>query len=98
METVEEELRKDPEISNEELRSKAEDIDPEFADLSARQFNARYPLQVKRQLEAEQKEKKPTPSRLTRRWRLTGTSFAPLPGRCCSTSRGQWRALGAGRR
>lgn len=47
MEMVEEELRKDPETSNQELREKAEEIDSDIADLSARQFNARYPLQVK---------------------------------------------------
>ncbi len=50
MEMVEEELREDPEISNSELKERAEEIDEEIGSLSARQFNARYPLQVKRKL------------------------------------------------
>lgn len=54
MEMVEEELRKNPDISNKDLKLKAEDIDADIENLSARQFNARYPLQVKRKLAAEQ--------------------------------------------
>lgn len=53
MEMVEEELLEDPEISNRDLKLKAEEIDEEIGSLSARQFNARYPLQVKRKLSAE---------------------------------------------
>lgn len=55
MEMVEEKLREDPEASNEELRRKAEKIDSDIAELSARQFNAWYPLQVKRQLKTGRK-------------------------------------------
>lgn len=54
MEMVEEELRENPDISNDKLIEKAKEIEPDIAALSARQFNARYPLQVKRQLKAEQ--------------------------------------------
>lgn len=54
MEMVEEQLRKNPDISNRDLKLKAEDIDSDIENLSARQFNARYPLQVKRRLAAEQ--------------------------------------------
>ena len=50
MEMVERELREDPDVSNKDLKLKAEEIDEEIEDLSARQFNARYPLQVKRKL------------------------------------------------
>lgn len=56
MEMVEEMLREDPGISNDALRRKAEGIDSGIAELSARQFNARYPLQVKRQLKREQED------------------------------------------
>lgn len=48
MDMVREELAKNPDIQNEELFEKAKAIDPEIASLSMRQFNARYPLQVKR--------------------------------------------------
>lgn len=50
MEMVEETLREDPDVSNEELRRKAAEIDSDIEELSARQFNARYPLQVKRKM------------------------------------------------
>ncbi|HUF14052.1 MAG TPA: hypothetical protein VMN78_13190 [Longimicrobiales bacterium] len=50
MAMVEKELQADPEISNEDLRTKAEKLDEGVARMSARQFNARYPLQVKRRL------------------------------------------------
>lgn len=50
LEMVESEIKKNPDISNAELRSKAEGIDKSVTKLTARQFNARYPLQVKRGL------------------------------------------------
>lgn len=50
MAMVEQELRADPDISNESLRAKAEKLDDAVARMSARQFNATYPLQVKRKL------------------------------------------------
>lgn len=43
-------------MSTKDLKLKAEEIDPDIEDLSNRQFNARYPLQVKRELSAEQKD------------------------------------------
>ncbi|MFW5952304.1 MAG: hypothetical protein ACOCVZ_09335 [Gemmatimonadota bacterium] len=48
MEMVEEELKKNPDISNAELLEKARQLDESVAELSPRQFNAMYPLQVKR--------------------------------------------------
>lgn len=48
MEMVESELKNDPQMSNADLLEKAKKIDSGIGDLSARQFNARYPLQVKR--------------------------------------------------
>lgn len=53
MEMVERALRENPDVSNSDLKLKAEEIDEDIADLSARQFNARYPLQVKRKLSEE---------------------------------------------
>lgn len=50
MAMVESELKKNPDISNQELREKAVSIDGGVGDLTARQFNATYPLQVKRSL------------------------------------------------
>ena len=46
MEMVQAELKKNPEISNEELREKAKSLDKGIDKLNARQFNASYPLQV----------------------------------------------------
>lgn len=48
MEMVEKELKKNPDISNEELFEKAAKIDSSVKNLTLRQFHARYPLQVKR--------------------------------------------------
>lgn len=48
MEMVETELKKNPDISNPELLEKAREIDESVGGLSPRQFNATYPLQVKR--------------------------------------------------
>lgn len=53
MEMVEESLRDDPDYSAKDLKLKAEEIDEGIEDLSVRQFNARYPLQVRRKLSAE---------------------------------------------
>lgn len=48
MKMIEAELKKNPDVSNPELIEKAKSIDKSVAELSARQFNAMYPLQVKR--------------------------------------------------
>ncbi|HEX6642993.1 MAG TPA: hypothetical protein VF215_17885 [Thermoanaerobaculia bacterium] len=50
MAMIEKEIQANPEISNEDLRAKAEKLDDAVARMSARQFNARYPLQVKRRM------------------------------------------------
>ncbi len=49
---VEEELKKDPNISTAALYEKAKSEHPSVGQLTLRQFNARYPLQVKRRLAA----------------------------------------------
>jgi hypothetical protein len=71
MEVVEAELKKDPDISNPELLEKAKKVDPAVAELTPRQFNATYPLQVKRAMKprrrTQKKTSKATPRRGTKR-------------------------------
>jgi len=50
MAMIEKELAANPDIENAELKKKAERIDGSVGKLNARQFNARYPLQVKRRM------------------------------------------------
>ena len=45
---VRQELERDPNVATDVLVAKAREIDPSVGELSARQFHARYPLQVKR--------------------------------------------------
>ncbi len=52
-EFVREELQRNPGASTAELFEKAKKLDRNLAKLSIRQFHARYPLQVKRQLAAQ---------------------------------------------
>lgn len=56
MQMVRKRIKKDPSVSNEVLKEEAEKIDPDIADLSSRQFHARYPLQVKRQLSRQKQD------------------------------------------
>lgn len=60
MEMVEQTLRQNPDVSNDELQERASEIDPRIGELSPRSFNARYPLQVKRKLAAEEGEEEET--------------------------------------
>jgi len=50
MAMIEKEIAANPDISNEDLRAKAEKVDSSVSRMSARQFNATYPLQVKRRM------------------------------------------------
>jgi hypothetical protein len=65
MAMIEAEIKKNPDVSNPELLDKAKKIDKGVAKLSPRQFNAMYPLQVKRALKPARprKRKKPASSR-----------------------------------
>lgn len=58
MEMVRKELKKNPDAENKDLYEKAQEVDDSIADLSLRQFHARYPLQVKRQLAQKRGGKK----------------------------------------
>lgn len=64
MEMIEAELKKNPDISNADLFEKATQIDKSISKLSPRQFNAMYPLQVKRALKPRKRAaRKPKSSR-----------------------------------
>ena len=53
MDMVREEIARNPGVRTEELFEKAKKLDKGVTGLSVRQFHARYPLQVKRQLAAQ---------------------------------------------
>lgn len=59
MEVIEAEIKKDPDVSNPELLEKAKAIDKSVTKLSARQFNAMYPLQVKRAMKPARPARRP---------------------------------------
>jgi len=61
MEFVEKELASNPDVSTTELFEKAKKVDVGVGKLSLRQFNARFPLQIKR------RKSLASPSRSTRR-------------------------------
>lgn len=66
MSLVQDELKKNPGASVDELYEKAESVAPGVSKLSKRQFNARYPLQVKRRMSAGTSKKKAAKPRATR--------------------------------
>lgn len=65
MKLVEAQLKKNPDISVDELYEKARKASSDIGDLTLRQFNARYPLQVKRRMSAS--KRKPKRRRKTRK-------------------------------
>lgn len=66
MEMIEGELKKNPDTSNAELFEKAKKIDKNVEKLSPRQFNAMYPLQVKRALKPRKRTAKKAKSSRTK--------------------------------
>lgn len=54
MALVEKELKKNPDASVDELYEKAKSAESAIGELSLRQFNARYPLQVKRRMSRQE--------------------------------------------
>ncbi len=75
MEAVEKAIAENPEIANRELYEMATGMDAEIGELTLRQFNARYTLQVKRKrAAAEGRTRKPRRARKspTRKTRRTG--------------------------
>jgi hypothetical protein len=63
MAMIEAELKKNPDISNPELFDKAKSIDKGVTRLSPRQFNAMYPLQVKRAMKPARSRKRKSAGR-----------------------------------
>lgn len=59
MALVEQELKKKPDATVDELYEKATKVEKSVAKLTKRQFNARYPLQVKRRMGGMSKRSKP---------------------------------------
>lgn len=55
---VRDQIRKDPNVKNTELRGKAFRIDPSIDDLSPRQFHATYRLPIAREVASEGQPKK----------------------------------------
>lgn len=72
MEMVMDELRKEPDIETSALHDRVKSVFPHIGKLTLRQFNARYPLQIKRR-QTMQGGKKQTPkkTRKTRKTRKT---------------------------
>jgi hypothetical protein len=66
MKMVEEELKQNPGVSTKELFQKATKVDKAIGGLSPRQFNALYPLQVKRRM-APRRARSATAARSRRR-------------------------------
>lgn len=87
MDMVETELKKNGDISNAELFDKAVGIDAGIRSLSARQFNAKYPLQVKRALKP--RKRTPRGKKDTGKRKAGGTSR----GRAVATDRDRVRTV-----
>lgn len=62
MALVEDEIRRNPDIETSTLYEKAKSSIPSVGKLSLRQFNARYPLQIKRRMAMSDTSKSPKPS------------------------------------
>jgi hypothetical protein len=83
-------------MSNEDLRAKAEKLDDAVARMSARQFNATYPLQVKRKLAPPTRRGGRKSSKATkRRGRKAGSKRADTGGATAERKRGRPRGRAA---
>lgn len=67
MQFVEKTLEKTPDISTSDLYAQAKKMDSGVAQLSLRQFNARFPLQIKRRKSLSRPGRKPSRRRRTSR-------------------------------
>lgn len=63
MDMVRDAIQANPSVGTDELFEKAKKLDKSMGDLTVRQFHARYPLQVKRYLAAQNPKKKKYPRR-----------------------------------
>ena len=85
MAMIEKEITANPDISNEDLRAKAEKVDDSVARMSARQFNATYPLQVKRRMRPRRARK------ASKRGRKPASAGARKAGRPAGSGRKRGR-------
>lgn len=93
MELVQAEIRKNKDISNKELFDRATALDKSIGKLSARQFNARYPLQVKRSMAPKKKVTRKAASARGRKAAAGG----PKRGAAATKSRAGGRSQDQGR-
>ena len=97
MALIERELQANPNSTNEELRAKAEKLDDAVARMSARQFNATYPLQVKRRMQPRRPRRARKGSKRARKatGRQRGRPAADrAPGRPSKAAAGRTGPLG----
>lgn len=66
MDMVRDQLQKNPDIATSELYEKAQKLDSSVKQLTLRQFHARYPLQVKRQIAVKSGRRRTTRRRRRR--------------------------------
>jgi hypothetical protein len=97
MAMIEAELAKDPSISNEALLQKAKKVDRSVGQLSARQFNARYPLQVKRRKDGPSAGKKTRRSGKAKSTAAKGAGAKAGKGRTTKTKAKSAAKSGGGR-
>jgi hypothetical protein len=97
MAMIEAELAKDPSISNEALLQKAKKVDRSVGQLSARQFNARYPLQVKRRKDGPSAGKKTRRSGKAKSTAAKGAGAKAGKGRTTKTKAKSAANSGGGR-
>lgn len=76
MDFVAKELTKNPAAETSALFEKAKTLDPGIAELSLRQFNARYPLQVKRDRSPSKPGRKPKAASAAPQGRRRGATRA----------------------
>lgn len=77
MQFVKDQLAAEPDVETSELFERAKKVDPSVRKLSLRQFNARYPLQIKRRQTLSRpgrKRQKRSPSRTQTRSRSAASS------------------------
>lgn len=81
MKMIEDTIKKNPKVSNPELFEKAKEIDPSIAELTSRQFNARYPLQVRRRLAPSRPRRREEPKQARPRRARRRTEAEATPDR-----------------
>lgn len=89
MEMVRRELDENPEIAMDVLFDKATEIDPAVAQMSRRQFHARYPLQIKRARGRGDQQEQPAAAERTSKGRPRTTTSPSRMARSASRRAGR---------